>query len=83
MIAFSSVYKATFAEEKLREQGIVSTIRKTPTNISITCSYALFLKTNDISKVVRILEINNIVHSGIFAIELGNGQFVYRRLNIY
>lgn len=83
MIAFSSVYKATYAEEKLRNSGIIATIRKTPTNISISCSYALFLKTNDINRVMSILDASNIVHSGIFAVEMRNGQFGYRRMSLY
>lgn len=82
MIVFSSIYKATYAEEKLREKGITAIIRKTPANISVSCSYALFLKTNDINKTVSVLSANQIVYSGIYAVEISNGQFVYRRIAI-
>lgn len=43
VIIFSSFYKAAYAQDVLSNIGIKSTIKKAPSELSMNCSYALYI----------------------------------------
>ena len=66
IIAFSSFYKAAYAEEVLLEAGIPTTLRKLPIEIAKSCSTGLFYKGAEIEKVKKVFEEKDIHARGIF-----------------
>ena len=79
VIAFSSFYRAVYAQEKLQEYGIQSTLKKIPPNILKTCGYAVHLKTNTIYATLDILKKNQIIDRGVYLIEYENGVINYKQ----
>lgn len=80
VIAFSSFYRAVYAQEKLQESRIRSTLKKVPPNILKTCGYAVYLKTNNIKAAMDILEQSNITARGVYLVEIANGLLNYRQI---
>ncbi len=78
VIAFSSYYRAVYAQEKLQESGIQSTLKKIPPNLLKTCGYAVHLKTNTIYGTLDILKKNQIIDRGVYLIEYENGVINYK-----
>lgn len=69
VISFSSFYKAAYAEDMLEETGIASTLKKLPTELVRSCSTGLYLRTDDILRVRRVLAGKQITPSGIYRIQ--------------
>ena len=69
IIAFSSFYKAAYAEEVLLEKGIQTSLRKLPIEIAKSCSTGLFYKGSRIEEVKRTLAERDISVRGIYSIE--------------
>ena len=69
VISFSSFYKAAYAEDMLEEAGIASTLKKLPTELVRSCSTGLYLRTDDILRVRRVLAGKQIMPSGIYRIQ--------------
>ncbi|WP_027399406.1 DUF3343 domain-containing protein [Anaerovorax odorimutans] len=67
-IAFSSFYKAIYAQEKLQENHIRSTLKKLPPEFLRSCGYGLYLKTDSIQRVENILTNSQIDNRGVFII---------------
>lgn len=67
-IAFSSFYKAIYAQERLMENHIRSTLKKLPPEYLGSCGYGLYLKTDSIQRVSEILNKNKIDTNGVFTI---------------
>lgn len=80
VIAFSSFYRAVYAQEKLQENKIESTLKKIPPNLLKTCGYAVNLKTNSIRTVIDILENHQIAARGVYLLEHENGTVNYRQI---
>jgi len=80
VIAFSSFYKAAYAQEKLQEQQIRSTLKKTPPKLLKSCGYALYTRTNEIQNMIDILAESNINHSGVYEVQEQNNQIDYIRV---
>ncbi|MEL7654395.1 MAG: DUF3343 domain-containing protein [Bacillota bacterium] len=80
VIAFSSFYKAVYAQEKLQENKIKSTLKKLPPNLLKTCGYAVYLKTNSIYSALDILERLQILPRGVYLIEVENGKINYKQI---
>ena len=80
VIAFSSYYRAAYAQEKLEENRIGSTLKKIPPNLLKTCGYAVHLKTNSIRNALDILEKYQIIARGIYEIEYLNGMVHYKQI---
>jgi len=80
VIAFSSFYRAVYAQEKLEENGIGSTLKKIPPNLLRTCGYAVHVKTTSIHTALDILEKNQIVARGAYLIEYENGKIYYKQI---
>lgn len=68
VIAFSSFYKAAYAQDILGEAGINSTLKKLPTELVRSCSTGLYLRTDYIDEVKSIFERKQIVPRGIYEI---------------
>lgn len=82
MIAFSSFYKAVYAQEKLQEKRIRATLKKTPPGLLKSCGYALFFTTNDIAGVVSHLDDAMIRSSGVYRVEKENGKSSYKMIEL-
>lgn len=80
VIAFSSYYRAAYAQEKLQENRIGATLKKIPPNLLKTCGYAVHLKTNSIRSVLDILDRNQIIARGVYLIEYENGVINYKQI---
>ncbi|WP_324824217.1 DUF3343 domain-containing protein [Sinanaerobacter sp. ZZT-01] len=81
VIAFSSFYKAAYAQEKLQEQQIRSTLKKTPPKLLKSCGYALYARTNQIQNILDTLSESNINHSGVYEVQEQNNQIDYIRVD--
>jgi len=68
VIAFSSFYKAVYAQEKLQERGIKTSLKKTPANLLKSCGYALYLKGDKVSSAKEILSQSRIDWRGVYRI---------------
>ena len=66
IIAFSSFYKAVYAQEILLKENIRSKVRKLPPELIKSCGYALYLSSDKITQVENILYLNDITTKGIF-----------------
>ena len=80
IIAFSSFYKAIYAQEKLQERRIGTTLKKLPPELIKSCGYALYLRTNSIQSVLAALDSAQITSKGIFLIDSSQGRINYRRI---
>lgn len=80
VIAFSSFYRAVYAQEKLQDNRIGATLKKVPPNLLKTCGYAIYLKTNDVNGALNVLEKNNISTRGVYQIEYNNGSIRYKQI---
>ncbi|WP_206457853.1 DUF3343 domain-containing protein [Anaerovorax sp. IOR16] len=81
VIAFSSFYKAAYAQEKLQDQRVRSSLKKTPPKLLKSCGYALYVRTNQIQQVIDILQKSNINDSGVYEIQEQNNQIDYIRVS--
>ncbi len=68
VIAFSSFYKAVYAQEKLNENHIRSTLKKLPPELIRSCGYGLYVRTNSVDNINRILSKNKIDTRGVFQV---------------
>ena len=73
MIVFSSVYKATHAQEKLKEKGYATSIAKSPAGLLKTCAYALFSNVGNINDLLSVLDRAGIQNSGVYG--MVNGEY--------
>lgn len=80
VIAFSSFYRAVYAQEKLEEYKIKSALKKIPPNLLKTCGYAVQVKTDNIYNALDILEKNQIIDRGVYLIEYNNGEINYTQI---
>ena len=69
IIAFSSFYKAAYAQELLEEEGIRSNLRKLPIDIAKSCSTGLMYRGNSIQMVKEIFENKDIRTRGIYLVD--------------
>lgn len=69
IIAFSSFYKAAYAQELLEEEGIRSNLRKLPIDIAKSCSTGLMYRGNSIQKVKEVFEKKDISTRGIYLVD--------------
>ncbi|MBR5516523.1 MAG: DUF3343 domain-containing protein [Firmicutes bacterium] len=78
IIAFSSFYKAAYAEDLLGEAGINSTLRKLPMEIARSCSTGVYLKGVSIERVKTVLAERGLQNRGIYMISKDrNGKASY------
>lgn len=82
MIAFSSFYKAVYAQEKLQDKKIRATLKKTPPGLLKSCGYALFFAAADIKSVVSYLDDAMIRSNGVYRVEKENGKSSYKMIDV-
>ena len=70
IIAFSSFYKAAYAQDMLEEAGVKSTLRKLPTELIRSCGTGIYLKTYDIREAQSVFEKKQISVRGIYEIRV-------------
>lgn len=78
MIAFSSFYKAVYAQEKAQEKNVWATLKKTPPGILKSCGYALYFKTDDVRGLVEFLDQSLIDNRGVYRIAREAGETTYQ-----
>ena len=69
ILSFSSFYKAAYAEDMLEENGIRSTMKKLPAELVRSCGTGLYLRSDDIDEVLRVLDNKQIMPTGVFRIK--------------
>ena len=69
ILSFSSFYKAAYAEDMLEENGIRSTMKKLPAELVRSCGTGLYLRSDDIDEVLRVLDNKQITPTGVFRIK--------------
>ncbi len=82
LLTFSSFYKAKYAQEKITEIGVRCTIKRAPSEIVTSCGYAIYLKTDDIKKVLSIFDDNILTLKGAFIIDNSLGTTQYRKIKV-
>lgn len=81
IIAFSSFYKAAYAQDMLEEVRIGSSLRKLPTELVRSCSTGLYLRTDSIQAALDIFEKKQIVPVGVYEIRRqGRGKRSYQKV---
>lgn len=66
IIAFSSFYKAAYAEDLLEEEGIRVTLRKLPIELAKSCSTGIYGKDIPVERVKAIFKEKEIYPRGIY-----------------
>ena len=69
ILSFSSFYKAAYAEDMLEESGIHSTMKKLPAELVRSCGTGLYLRSDDIDEVLKVLDNKQIMPTGVFRIK--------------
>ena len=69
ILSFSSFYKAAYAEDMLEENGIRSTMKKLPAELVRSCGTGLYLRSDDIDEVLKVLDNKQIMPTGVFRIK--------------
>lgn len=80
VLAFSSFYKAMYAQEKLQQNRMSSTLKRLPPELLKSCGYALHVRTESIQELLSVLSESNIDTKGAFEIESADGKSQYRRI---
>ena len=68
IMAFSSFYKAAYAQDMLGEAGIKTQLKRLPQELVKSCGTGVYLKTTDIEEARSILEMRQINVRGIYEI---------------
>ncbi|MBE6036771.1 MAG: DUF3343 domain-containing protein [Clostridiales bacterium] len=80
LFLFSSFYKGVYAQEKLRDAGIRTALKKAPVELARSCSYALYLAAEKLPEASRVLRRQNILWLGRYLVERENNRLVYRKI---
>ena len=75
ILSFSSFYKAAYARDMLEQRGISSTLKKLPQELISSCGTGLYLRTDSIQRVKKVLDEKQIVSKGIYLIEREGRNF--------
>ncbi len=83
LLAFSSFYKAAYAQETLTEGGVLASLRKLPPGLLASCGYGVNLRTDSkdgLKRALRLLEEKNIQNRGVFSPRRDQGRTVYDKI---
>ena len=69
IIAFSSFYKAAYAQEILEGEGIKTNLRKLPIEIARSCSTGLLYRGSDAQNLKEILARKDVNIRGIYLVD--------------
>ncbi|MBR2001225.1 MAG: DUF3343 domain-containing protein [Firmicutes bacterium] len=83
LLAFSSFYKAAYAQEILMKQRFTASLRKLPPGLLQSCGYGLTLRTKDgdsLRKAVDLLERSQIRTKGVYSVRREENRVVYDKV---
>lgn len=80
LLTFSSFYKAMYARDKLMEWGIGTELRRVPTQLLRSCGQALYIRGQDLQRILSILFECQIEAKGVFQVVFINGKPEYQRI---
>lgn len=81
ILSFSSFYKAAYAADVLEQNGHYATLRKLPPLVAHSCSTGLYLRSDSIEKVRKVLDETEIACRGIYEIQHDEkGTNIYLRI---
>lgn len=80
ILSFSSFYKAAYAKDVLEEYRFHSILQKLPLQLIHSCSTGLYLRTDSIEEVHRILDEKQISARGVYEIVRIGNAVTYRRI---
>lgn len=83
LIAFSSYYKAAYAQETLMGYKIRTSLRKVPPGLLHSCGYGITIRTDGtegLKQALRLLNERDIRNQGVFAVGKEQGKAVYDRI---
>ena len=68
IMAFSSFYKAAYAQDMLSEAGIKAQLKRLPQELVRSCGTGVYLRTSDIGEAESVLEMRQISVRGVYEI---------------
>lgn len=68
IMAFSSFYKAAYAQDMLSEAGIKAQLKRLPELVR-SCGTGVYLRTSDIGEAESVLEMRQISVRGVYEIK--------------
>jgi len=80
LIGFSSFHRASYAQEKLAEQGFQPEMKRIPPKLLDSCGYALYLQTDSVAEAVDVLEACGITARAVYRIDYEGGAAHYRQI---
>ncbi len=83
LIAFSSYYKAAYAQETLMRYKIRTSLRKVPPGLLQSCGYGITLRTDGtegLKQALRLLNEKDIRNQGVFVVRKDQATTVYDRI---
>ncbi|MBQ8589950.1 MAG: DUF3343 domain-containing protein [Firmicutes bacterium] len=83
LLAFSSFYKAAYAQETLADRKFTVSLRKLPPGLLQTCGYGVSLRTDGLEglkRAMRLLEEREIRHRGVFSPRREANRVIYDKV---
>ncbi len=79
IIAFSSFYKAAYAQDMLKEAGMNASLRRLPSELARSCSTGVYIRTSSVQEAMSVFERKQIRPRGIYQIsqdEAGKKKYI-------
>lgn len=82
LLAFSSFYKAAYAQEILGKRGFAASLRKLPPGLLQSCGYGLTLRgdSQTLKRSLELLEEKEIHPKGVFSSRREANRIVYDKV---
>lgn len=83
LLAFSSFYRAAYAQETLADQRIPATLRKLPPGLLNSCGYGVMIRPRSedgLKRALHILEEKQIPNRGVFSLRREGNQTFYDKV---
>lgn len=83
LLAFSSFYKAAYAQEALRERGLSSSLRRLPPGLLESCGYGAIFRTDrkdGLKQALEALSEKKIQTRGVFLLRREQGKIFYDKI---
>ena len=83
LLAFSSFYKAAYAQETLTERKFSASLRKLPPGLLGSCGYGVDFRTDGeegLKRALNLLEGKSIRNRGVFFVRKERGRAFYDKI---
>lgn len=83
LLAFSSFYKAAYAQETLMERKFSASLRKLPPGLLASCGYGVTLRTDGADGLKQALDAlagKRIQNRGVFSVRREQGRTYYDKI---